>query len=378
MYGGFLISYNKLKPFTYAAFYLSPFSWAVRSMADSEFRDARYSGAGAVYEGVFGLQDNDGWVYSGPWVLLGACYLGAGLLLCAAALSLIPPQRVNGTQRVPPSSSGGGLSPSTSSAQLAAPPAAVATVRQVSAGSAAALPFRAVTLAWSGVEYDVMNPRTKSTIQLLHDVAGVAVPGTLTALMVRDVRAAARGARTWRVRRERVPLPARDPHNRPHAPTTHPPTHQGASGAGKTTLMDVLAGRKTQGVIRGTIHVNGATLSPGAFARVSAYVEQTDIHLGTSTVAEALAFSAALRLESSVTPEQRAAFLAALLDELELAPLAGRVAASLAPGEQKRLSLGVELASNPSLLFLDVRAPGLGLGLRFGPATAARVAPHCG
>ena len=147
--------------------------------------------------------------------------------------------------------------------------------------------------------------------------------------------------------------------------TIHPihPLSQGASGAGKTTLMDVLAGRKTQGTIRGTIHVNGATLTPGAFARVTAYVEQTDIHLGTATVAEALAFSAALRLETDVTPGQRAAFLTSLLDELELTPLAGRVAASLAPGEQKRLSLGVELASNPSLLFLDVRCA-RGGGLR--------------
>ena len=36
----------------------------------------------------------------------------------------------------------------------------------------------------------------------------------------------------------------------------------GGSGAGKTTLMDVIAGRKTQGEITGDILVNGALLSP--------------------------------------------------------------------------------------------------------------------
>ena len=36
----------------------------------------------------------------------------------------------------------------------------------------------------------------------------------------------------------------------------------GGSGAGKTTLMDVIAGRKTQGEITGDILVNGALLLP--------------------------------------------------------------------------------------------------------------------
>ncbi len=36
----------------------------------------------------------------------------------------------------------------------------------------------------------------------------------------------------------------------------------GGSGAGKTTLMDVIAGRKTQGDITGDILVNGAISRP--------------------------------------------------------------------------------------------------------------------
>ena len=126
----------------------------------------------------------------------------------------------------------------------------------------------------------------------------------------------------------------------------------------RPALQDVLAERKTQGVIRGTKRINGMELRPGTFQRLSAYVEQTDVHLGTATVGESLLFSASLRLEANVTPAARTAFLDALLDELELAPLRNRVAASLSPGEAKRLSVGVELASNPSLLFLGELASG--------------------
>ncbi|KAI3874649.1 hypothetical protein MKX03_022084, partial [Papaver bracteatum] len=52
----------------------------------------------------------------------------------------------------------------------------------------------------------------------------------------------------------------------------------GVSGAGKTTLMDVLAGRKTAGFIEGTINISGYPKKQATFARVSGYCEQTDIH----------------------------------------------------------------------------------------------------
>ena len=48
--------------------------------------------------------------------------------------------------------------------------------------------------------------------------------------------------------------------------------------AGKTTLMDVLACRKTFGRSTGDVRVNGFPQQPGAFARVSGYVEQEDVH----------------------------------------------------------------------------------------------------
>jgi ABC-type multidrug transport system ATPase subunit len=50
------------------------------------------------------------------------------------------------------------------------------------------------------------------------------------------------------------------------------------AGAGKTTLMDVLAGRKTTGRTEGQVWVDGHPKEQHTFARVCGYVEQTDIH----------------------------------------------------------------------------------------------------
>jgi ABC-type multidrug transport system ATPase subunit len=50
------------------------------------------------------------------------------------------------------------------------------------------------------------------------------------------------------------------------------------AGAGKTTLMDVLAGRKTSGRVEGGIWVGGHPKEQHSFARICGYVEQTDIH----------------------------------------------------------------------------------------------------
>ena len=94
-------------------------------------------------------------------------------------------------------------------------------------------------------------------LQLLRDVSGAFRPGVLTALV-------------------------------------------GVSGAGKTTLMDVLAGRKTGGYIEGSISISGYPKNQATFARISGYCEQTDIHSPHVTVYESLVFSAWLRLSKDV------------------------------------------------------------------------------
>ena len=79
----------------------------------------------------------------------------------------------------------------------------------------------------------------------------------------------------------------------------------GISGAGKTTLMDVLSGRKTGGYIEGRISISGYPKNQQTFARISGYCEQTDIHSPHVTVYESLVYSAWLRLSPDVDSETR-------------------------------------------------------------------------
>lgn len=79
---------------------------------------------------------------------------------------------------------------------------------------------------------------------------------------------------------------------------------------------------------------------------------------------ESLAFSAKFRLPRDVTSEQRDKFVDEILDILELKPIADRIIGDdvnpgLSPGQLKRVTIGVELASNPSVLFLDEPTSGL-------------------
>jgi ABC-type multidrug transport system ATPase subunit len=79
----------------------------------------------------------------------------------------------------------------------------------------------------------------------------------------------------------------------------------GVTGAGKTTLMDVLAGRKTGGYITGNITISGYPKKQETFARISGYCEQNDIHSPHITVYESLLYSAWLRLPAEINKETR-------------------------------------------------------------------------
>ena len=94
----------------------------------------------------------------------------------------------------------------------------------------------------------------------------------------------------------------------------------GSSGAGKTTLMDVLAQRKDSGRIEGSILVNGKPQSI-TFQRTTGYCEQNDIHEPTSTVWDSLVFAASLRQSYDVPLEDKIEYVMAIMDLLELTPL---------------------------------------------------------
>lgn len=133
--------------------------------------------------------------------------------------------------------------------------------------------------------------------------------------------------------------------------------------AGKTTLLDVLAQRKTDGKIHGSILVDGRPLSV-SFQRSAGYCEQLDVHESLATVREALEFSAILRQSRHVPREEKLRYVDTIIDLLELHDientLIGKVGAGLSVEQRKRLTIGVELVSKPSILiFLDEPTSGL-------------------
>ncbi|KAK2781143.1 hypothetical protein FQN52_001790 [Onygenales sp. PD_12] len=137
----------------------------------------------------------------------------------------------------------------------------------------------------------------------------------------------------------------------------------GVSGAGKTTLLDVLATRVTMGVVGGEMLVDGQPRDQ-SFQRKTGYVQQQDLHLSTTTVREALKFSAILRQPASVPRSEKIAYVDEVIKLLEMEDYADAVVG--VPGEglnveqRKRLTIGVELAAKPQLLlFLDEPTSGL-------------------
>jgi ABC-type multidrug transport system permease subunit/ABC-type multidrug transport system ATPase subunit len=171
---------------------------------------------------------------------------------------------------------------------------------------------------WKDVCYEV---KIKSeTRQILDHVDGWVKPGTLTALM-------------------------------------------GVSGAGKTTLLDCLADRTSMGVITGEMLVDGHPRD-NSFQRKTGYVQQQDLHLQTTTVREALNFSALLRQPAHVSREEKLAYVDEVIKLLDMHEYADAVVG--VPGEglnveqRKRLTIGVELAAKPPLLlFVDEPTSGL-------------------
>jgi ATP-binding cassette subfamily G (WHITE) protein 2 (PDR) len=104
---------------------------------------------------------------------------------------------------------------------------------------------------------------------------------------------------------------------------------------GKTTLLDVLASRTTMGVVTGEMLIDGRQRNTG-FQRKTGYVQQQDLHLATTTVREALNFSAVLRQPKSTPHAEKIAYVDEVIKVLEMEAYADAVVG--VPGEGKNLS----------------------------------------
>ncbi|CAD5118398.1 DgyrCDS7102 [Dimorphilus gyrociliatus] len=137
----------------------------------------------------------------------------------------------------------------------------------------------------------------------------------------------------------------------------------GPTGGGKSSLLDVLAGRKAKEGLSGTILVDG-NLQPDNFKCMSGYVVQDDVIMGTLTVEENLMFSANLRLSKSISENDKKKRVTEAMEELGILHVAKSKVGTqfirgISGGERKRTNIGMELIVNSSVLFLDEPTTGL-------------------
>eukprot|EP00818_Percolomonas_sp_WS_P003510 CAMPEP_0117454074 /NCGR_PEP_ID=MMETSP0759-20121206/10598_1 /TAXON_ID=63605 /ORGANISM="Percolomonas cosmopolitus, Strain WS" /LENGTH=844 /DNA_ID=CAMNT_0005247219 /DNA_START=8 /DNA_END=2543 /DNA_ORIENTATION=+ len=136
----------------------------------------------------------------------------------------------------------------------------------------------------------------------------------------------------------------------------------GPSGAGKTSLLNILAQRELN--YTGKVRVNGKKL-PRSFRNFSAYVEQDDVIHANLTVLQALRYAAFLRLPTFMPIKEKLARVHEVISILGLEKAKHTKVGSpggekgISGGERKRLAIAVEILKRPSLLFLDEPTSGM-------------------
>ncbi|XP_059597445.1 pleiotropic drug resistance protein 2 [Vitis vinifera] len=342
--GGFIVSKDDIEPWMIWAYYASPMTYGQNALVINEFLDDRWSAPNInrrIPEPTVGkalLKERgmfvDGYWY---WICVGAL-TGFSLLfnICfIAALTYLNPLEGSNSviideddeKKSEKQSMVTGIDMEVRNTGENTK-SVVKDANHEPTKREMVLPFQPLSLAFEHVNYYVDMPAEMKSqgievdrLQLLWDASGAFRPGILTALV-------------------------------------------GVSSAGKTTLMDVLAGRKTGGYIEGRISISGYPQDQATFARVSGYCAQNDIHSPHVTVYESLVYSAWLRLAPDVKKETRQMFVEEVMDLVELHPLRNALVGlpgidGLSTEQRKRLTVGVELVANPSIIFMDEPTTGL-------------------
>jgi ABC-type multidrug transport system ATPase subunit len=131
----------------------------------------------------------------------------------------------------------------------------------------------------------------------------------------------------------------------------------GSSGAGKSSLLNVLAGRYPR--YQGDVTYNGVKLTK-SIKRIIGYVTQDDILLKNLTVEESLLFTALLRLSDQPRKRVEEKLIELGINHCKKQRIGSHGEKNvISGGERKRTSVAVELLTNPSVIFLDEPTSGL-------------------
>ncbi|ETI46677.1 hypothetical protein F442_08871 [Phytophthora nicotianae P10297] len=329
IFAGFIITESQIPGYFIWLYWITPVSWTLRALAIIEYRSAAldvcvYDGIdycttegttmGKYYLQLFDIKSEKIWIFY--CVIYMAVFYVTCMTLGYLALEYKryeTPENVGVSTKKTEEDDAYRLA-STPTSNASKSLTASEVVVDVSARNST---FTPVTVAFKNLRYSVPKPSNpKESIELLKGISGFALPGKMTALM-------------------------------------------GASGAGKTTLMDVIAHRKTGGTISGQILLNGYEANELAIRRCTGYCEQMDIHSEASTIREALTFSAFLRQDSSVPDSAKYDSVEECLTLLDMHDIADQIIRGSSTEQMKRLTIGVELAAQPSVLFLDEPTSGL-------------------
>lgn len=140
----------------------------------------------------------------------------------------------------------------------------------------------------------------------------------------------------------------------------------GASGAGKTTFLDILARKNKRGNVRGEFYINGEKLNNEDFKKMTGFVDQDDTLLPTLTVHETIVDSAMLRLPKDMSMSVKLQRVEDVEKQLGIHHIRHQIIGSeegsgrgISGGEKRRVGIACELVTSPSILFLDEPTSGL-------------------
>ena len=139
----------------------------------------------------------------------------------------------------------------------------------------------------------------------------------------------------------------------------------GASGSGKTSLLNILGQRvalSKGGKMTGEVRVNDRVIHVSDFGKFGAFVQQDDVLFETFTPEESLRFACKLRtsLEGPEIQEKVEEIIFRLsLHKCRNTKIGGTLFKGISGGEKKRTSIGYELITDPSLLLCDEPTSGL-------------------